>query len=77
MAYLTYADARSLAVRFSRGIPLIGVLGSGAINFEVEIVMEEILLYFWVIDALALAYENRVIVRGNEDSDADHLSQGV
>ena len=77
MAYLDEDDVRSLSVRFSRGVSLAGVLGSRAHDIEVELYMEDISLYFRLIDAFALAYENRVVLRGNGDVDANRLSREV
>ena len=75
MAYLTDAEAMSLAIRFSRGVSLTGDSGQRGIDFEVEVIMDEISLYFQLVDALALAHGNRVYLRGNRDSDADRLSR--
>ena len=46
MAYLTDAEARSLVIRFSRGVSLTGNSGQRGIDFEVEVIMDEISLYF-------------------------------
>ena len=74
--YLTDLEARSLAIRFSRGVSLTsGLAGQRGVDFQVEVVMDDISLYFRVIDALASAYENRGRRRGDEDPDSDRLSQ--
>ena len=76
MAYLTDAEAMSLAIRFSRGVPLTWGSGQSGIDVEVEVIMDEISLYFRLVDALAMAQRNRVHLSGNGDFDADRLSRG-
>ena len=74
--YLTEAEAGVLAVRFARAVSLPGEGETRGIDFQVEIILDDISLYFRLIDALALAHENRKRRGGGlGDSASDRLSR--
>ena len=74
--YLTDYDVGVHAVRFARAVILSGGGGTREIDFQVEVILDDISLYFRLIDAIASAQENENRRgRGLRDPASDRLSR--